>query len=227
MFSLFIGPHVFSRKKAIMFRWTRIRLRTAFVLSGVLCLWLSHVSKQAKDQMLAVGWVESLGGSVGYDAYVSESRLMPTWFRDKLGVDYFDTVRSVEFRYGCLENLSGLEELTRITHLDLCNSRVVALGPMARLQNLQVLKLSNTRVTDVSPLSNLNELVLLKIDGTRVSDISSLARLRNLKILNLRDSQVVDVSPLKNLKALEILVMPANAVGVEILKKELPGCEFW
>ena len=83
------------------------------------------------------------------------------------------------------------------------------------LKNLKKLDLSNTGVTDLSPiatLTQLEELVLFDIDKG-LSSLSPLENMSNLRSLNLSGTNVVDLSPLSRLKKLEILDLSASNVS--------------
>ena len=73
-----------------------------------------------------------------------------------------------------IQNLSGLEYATYLTHLDL----------------------SSTQVSDLTLLAGLTDLALLYLDSTQVSDLTPLAGLTKLSSLDLRQTQVSDLTPL-------------------------------
>ena len=98
---------------------------------------------------------------------------------------------------------------------------------------LKWLELSNTKVTDISPLANLTNLKLLILRETNVSDISPLADLTKLIALYLWETGVSDISPLRNLTKIETLDLsrsalvksPANTEALEKLREN--GCEIF
>ena len=66
--------------------------------------------------------------------------------------------------------------------LDLDNTQVSDLSPLAALHQLEVLELNNTPVSDLSPLAALHQLERLELHNTQVSDYSPLAHLTELRI---------------------------------------------
>ena len=58
------------------------------------------------------------------------------------------------------------------------------------LEDLQWINLYNTQVSDLSPLAELKNLKWLTLNATPVEDISPLAQLGNLELLYLQYSQV-------------------------------------
>ena len=81
------------------------------------------------------------------------------------------------------------------------------------------LNLNDTAVSDVSPLAALTQLTWLNLPHTAVSDVSPLAALTQLTTLVLYSTAVSDVSPLVNLAQLETLDLrncPLNAASRQV-----------
>ena len=69
-----------------------------------------------------------------------------------------------------------------VEELELHNSQVDDIRPLAGLKNLKRLGLSYTKVTDITPLKTLKNLEFLDLFRTRVTDTSSLGHLPRLTI---------------------------------------------
>jgi uncharacterized protein YjbI with pentapeptide repeats len=110
-----------------------------------------------------------------------------------------------ELAAAAFHRLDLLAGLANLHSLDLTNTQVSDVAPLARLANLHSLYLRNTQVSDVAPLASLANLQRLDLGGTQVSDVAPLARLDNLRKLDLRYTQVRDVSALAGLTGAEIL----------------------
>ena len=102
-------------------------------------------------------------------------------------------------------DVTPLAGLTSLQRLDLDGTQVVDVTPLAGLTSLQSLELKNTQVVDVTPLAGLTSLRLLDLRHTQVADVSPLAGLTNLQSLSLSDTQVADMSPLARLPRLGFL----------------------
>ena len=74
--------------------------------------------------------------------------------------------------------------------LDLTESQVSDLRPLADLTTLERLRLGGTQISDISPLAKLTALEWLDLAYTRVSDISILAHLPALGRIDLRGTKV-------------------------------------
>ncbi len=143
-------------------RLFRFSLRTAFVLTTVLCLWLGMKVREVKQQKGAVAWVMENGGHVEYDfeangkgQSIPNANLPgPKWLHQLIGEDFFRTAVGVFLkRTAAVRDLKPLENLTTLESLALTNPQVTDLSPLAKLTNLKMLTLDNTQVMDLSPLS--------------------------------------------------------------------------
>ncbi len=125
-----------------------------------------------------------------------------------------------------IQSLEGIEILTRLRNLNLKNTQVSDLSPLAGYETFEFLMLENTPVSDLSPLTtvSVNELYIsgsqvselsalsdgaalshLDISNTPVSDLSPLSGQTNLRLLNFSRTDVPDITSLSNLKKLRVL----------------------
>ncbi|MCE9610537.1 MAG: hypothetical protein K8R23_10120 [Chthoniobacter sp.] len=107
-------------------------------------------------------------------------------------------------------NVDALRGLTRLQTLNLSDSEVKDLAPLASLTQLQVLGLTNsTNVADLAPLASLTQLKVLGLNGcTGVTDLAPLAGLTQLQELYLTDCRVVaELAPLASLSRLQQLYL--------------------
>ena len=90
-------------------RWLQFSLRTLFILTALLAVWLGFYVKRVRDQRETVAAILKAGGTVAYD-YQSPPKVSPggplyptarppgpSWLRNLIGEDYFVTV--VHFRF--------------------------------------------------------------------------------------------------------------------------------
>ncbi len=107
-------------------------------------------------------------------------------------------------------NLTGLEEATGLTTLDLGQNSIVSLSPLSGLTSLTGLDLAGNAIENVSPLRNLTNLETLDLDGNKIENVSSLSGLSSLETLNLRNNDVMDVTPLSTMTHLTHLYLSGN-----------------
>ena len=105
-----------------------------------------------------------------------------------------------------------IADLPALQVLELANTGVTDIAPLAGLTALQGLSLGNTGVTDIAPLASLTALRGLRLDITGVTDIAPLAGLTALRTLDLDKTGVTDIAPLAGLTALEMLDLANTGV---------------
>jgi hypothetical protein len=83
-------------------RYLTFSLRSLFILTTALAVWLGVVVNRASEQREAVKAIEALGGVVLYDWHLSHFGNSPTWkpqgpgrLRQFVGDDFFQTVEEV------------------------------------------------------------------------------------------------------------------------------------
>jgi Leucine-rich repeat (LRR) protein len=116
-----------------------------------------------------------------------------------------------------IKDLAGLEAAVNLTELDLTNldlgeTAVTDLSPLAGLTHLTELRLYKPGVGDLSPLAGLTNLTNLDLGETAVTDLGPLAGLTNLTNLDLRKTDVCDLGPLAGLTNLRWLVLGETPV---------------
>lgn len=221
----------------------RISLRTVAILVTVLCLALGWTVRQAEQQKMAVARLEAIGGKVRYGfQFTATDSVMrdatgslyylpdlqaappgPSWLRQRIGVDYFAKVVSVNLRNRPNDNeaLGSLANLTQLRHLNLSNVKVADVSFLAKLTKVEMLDLGGTKVTDLSPLANLTELRLLRLRGNTsnlpscdgpICDLTPLKQLTQLEELDVSYNPITDLSPLVALINLTKLDVSATRV---------------
>ena len=109
-----------------------------------------------------------------------------------------------------VDDLTGLEQATGLTTLDLGDNAIVNLGPLQNLTSLTSLDLADNAIVDLSPLRNLTNLTSLDLDDNEIEDVSALSGLTSLQTLDLRDNDVMDVTELKDLVNLKRIYLRGN-----------------
>lgn len=115
-----------------------------------------------------------------------------------------DTIRYLTYIGGSqdvsIKDLSGIENLTNLTWLDLCQHEITNIEPLSRLTNLTRLSLYRNPITNIEPLSGLTNLTWLNLGGIQIKSIEPLRGLTNLTSLNLGfNYKVTNIEPLSGL----------------------------
>ena len=110
------------------------------------------------------------------------------------------------------EEITILSGFPRLKHLNLRDTGISDLSPLANLTDLEYLNLySNYRIQSIAPLAGLTHLQTLILGDVPVGDKAKLLEgLTTLEHLNLRNTGIIDLSPLSELSHLRYLNLHSN-----------------
>ena len=117
----------------------------------------------------------------------------------------YSDLSSLDLNNTRVADLAPLAALTGLKSLKLAQTKVSNLEPLAELTGLELLILWGTAVSDLGPLRGLTALQSLDVMLTHVSDLAPLARLTNLRWLDLWSTKIDDLGPLGDLTKLQSL----------------------
>ena len=112
-----------------------------------------------------------------------------------------------------IDDLTGLENATNLTQLDLNDNFISDLNPLSDLTVLTTLKLNDNSITAIDALENLVNLTTLELSGNRIATLPALTDLINLKTLDLSENRIKNLSPIAGLTALTNLNLTANQIS--------------
>jgi internalin A len=112
-------------------------------------------------------------------------------------------------------------KLTKLEHLDLSNSKISDLTPLASLTKLNALELSTNQISDLKPLTSLTKLRGLYLSANQVSDLKPLAGLTNLNWIHLTTNKISNIEPLSGLIQLTTLYLQHNQISEIMLAEKL------
>ncbi len=184
-------------------RWLRFSLRTLLIVVTVLSVPLGWIGWRLGQERATITLIEEMGGSVSFNSIAKRG-----WWEESTDKWFGKRVRWVDLRNTQVSELSPLAELKSLEHLWLHNTQVSDLSPLAELKNLETLYLYNTPVSDLSPLAELKSLERLQLRNTPVSDLSPLVELKNLVLLSFDNTPVSDEQ-------------------VQELRQALPNCKIY
>jgi len=107
------------------------------------------------------------------------------------------------------EYLADIPDLREISFgaLGFTGSRpkINSLEPISRLVGLEVVDLRDTGVEDITPLASLVDLRFLFISGNLINDITPLSSLSKLELLDISENSVTDLAPIQSSQYLRVL----------------------
>lgn len=112
-----------------------------------------------------------------------------------------------------ISSLTGIENLTNLTDLDLGRNKIADISLLKDLTSLKCLYLSNNLITDISPLIQISSLEKLYLNGNSIEDISSISMLTNLNQLDISfNSKITDISSVTSLSKLKYIGLSQTQV---------------
>jgi Leucine-rich repeat (LRR) protein len=124
-------------------------------------------------------------------------------FRLLTQLDTLPNLVYLKISHAGLNDLSPLENLRNLTHLDLNNNKIsYGIISVRNLTNLTYLDLSYNYISNIMPVQNLTNLTWLKLQVNIIKNITPLQNLTNLTHLYLHDNQIYHISPLQDLSNL-------------------------
>ena len=161
-------------------RFSRLSLRTAFIVLTIACAISAFQVNSATKQRRAVDAIEKDNGWVYY-AYQYDSQgeristpqfPAPTWLRNLIGDHYFTTVRHIKLREKQVHDLEMLKDLTSLRSL-MCDTRAVANqgNVFAELKQLRVLSLYGSPLSAVGMenIKRLTQLDMIIVNGGAIT----------------------------------------------------------
>ena len=138
---------------------------------------------------------------------------------DISGIDNLTHLTTLELTNYGIRDISSLESLTNLTTLRLSGNKISDINSLMGLTNLTILDLPGNQISDISNLKELTNLIALNLSHTEISDINSLKGLTNLTTLNLSHTEISDISSLKGLTNLTTLALFHTEISdISILK---------
>lgn len=91
-----------------------------------------------------------------------------------------------------ISNLTGLEQLTELKHLDLGDNKIEDITILGSLTKLEYLNLENNQIEDISGLQSLSNLTYLNLKNNIIKSVNILKQLKNVKELFLHNNPISD-----------------------------------
>lgn len=109
------------------------------------------------------------------------------------------------------DDIIGLADAPRLTHLTLANAGITDVTPLAQL-GLKVLRLRGAGLTDLTPLGHQEDLEVLNLNGSEVTTLAGMTFGSSLKTLSASNSALQDISALKTASGLKTLRLNGSKV---------------
>ncbi|QUC23699.1 uncharacterized protein UV8b_07940 [Ustilaginoidea virens] len=145
-----------------------------------------------------------------------------------------DTLKDIDLYDNLISHMRGLDELRKLTSLDLSFNKIKHIKNISHLTQLKDLFLVANKISNIEGLDSLDKLTSLELGSNRIRELKNLDKLKsleelwvaknkitnltglgglpNLRLLSIQSNRIVDLSPLKEVRGLEELYISHNAV---------------
>ena len=124
-----------------------------------------------------------------------------------------------------ISEISPLAVSTNLTWLHLGRNNISDLSPLSGLTKLTELWLLENDISDPSPLSGLTNLTRLLLESNDITDVEALGGLVSLSDLDLKFNRVTDISTLRGLTGLTRLDLRGNPLGDLSINDHIPALQ--
>jgi hypothetical protein len=179
--------------------------------------------KPSRQKKIVAEWCEF---------FKTPTRLRELYVSTRISVALFEAIchqtqlLQFGFKWGPIQDLSPIAELSKLTHLEIGSCSIIDLAPIAKLKSLKQLAINNAKnVSDYAPLGELKNLEYLHIDGdlwsankrAPIDDLQFVPKLKNLRGLSLDYVRIDDPDwhkAIMKLPKLEQLFVPKVSCDV-------------
>ena len=133
--------------------------------------------------------------------------------KDLTGLEHAPNLEVLHLRWNHVSNVEPLRQCERLWFINLSRNQLISdLSPLENVISLKHLDCHDNLISDLGFARNLVNLEYLVLRNNYLTDVSGLAHLTKLEELHLAFNQIVDVSPLANLTKLNELVIIYNEI---------------
>lgn len=119
-----------------------------------------------------------------------------------------------------ISDLSGIENLTNLTSLNLSNNNISSITPLLSLHKLDTINLSNNQIKTIPVELYNSELSILSLSYNPINNFSGITNIKSISTLNLEGTNIKenDLQYLKNKKIINLNLSKTNIKDYTVLK---------
>lgn len=111
-----------------------------------------------------------------------------------------------------IRNLEPLKVMRNLKQLNLSNSGVLDLKPLAELSSLERIYADSSSISDLLPIQSLTNLTEITFSNTSVASLQPLAQLQKLELINADYTSIRSILPAKDLSGLKQLYCQGSEI---------------
>lgn len=128
------------------------------------------------------------------------------------GLDQLTKLTSLDLSFNKIKHIKHVNHLTELTDLYFVANKISTIENLEGLNKLRMLELASNRIREIQNLDSLKNLEELWLAKNKITSLTGLSELPKLKLLSIQSNRIRDVSPLKDVPSLEELYMSHNAL---------------
>jgi internalin A len=119
----------------------------------------------------------------------------------------------LDLRDSRVSDLRPLASFKKLEYLWLDNNQISDLTPLANLSSLRTINLSHNLISDLRPLAGLTKVDAVYLDNNQISDLQPLVSLKNVYHIRLNNNQISDLRPLSRMSRLSTINLEKNRIS--------------
>ncbi len=129
------------------------------------------------------------------------------------GLENLTKLRELTLCQNQIKEIKGLENLTNLQHLNLWHNQIIKIKGLETLINLQYFHLEDNKITQIKGLETLTNLLVFKLKNNRIKEIKGLEKLTQLQTLTLGHNLITEIQGLGALTNLQALYLGNNEIN--------------
>ena len=142
-------------------------------------------------------------------------------------------VKELYLNHNSLSSISGIENLTSLTRVDLYDNEVVDISLLENLTELVQLKLSNNKIQNASVVSGLTKLTDIELDNNELTAVPTLSSIGAFGIGSMEYGRITvdmnpnltDISGFANTNLRSLFLFATNVSNISVAR-QMPNIEY-
>ncbi|KAI1136065.1 protein phosphatases PP1 regulatory subunit sds22 [Hypoxylon sp. FL0543] len=128
------------------------------------------------------------------------------------GLDELTKLTTLDLSFNKIKHIKHIEHLTELTDLFFVSNKISTIDGLSTLTKLRQLELGSNRIREIKNLDSLKNLEELWLAKNKITELKGLAGLPKLRLLSIQSNRIKDLSPLRDVPQLEELYISHNAL---------------
>ncbi|KAI8961972.1 protein phosphatases PP1 regulatory subunit sds22 [Daldinia sp. FL1419] len=156
--------------------------------------------------------VQHIEGLSGLGPTLEELDLYDNLISHVRGLDDLTKLTTLDLSFNKIKHIKHIEHLTELTDLFFVSNKISTIDGLSTLTKLRQLELGSNRIREIKNLDGLKSLEELWLAKNKITELKGLGGLPKLRLLSIQSNRIKDLSPLREVPQLEELYISHNAL---------------